>query len=360
MNEPPPPPGWRWRRALPTPLPGAALLRRWRSAVGCVTARSAPAAPAMVVLTLFAAVGVAVLDDYGVSYDEFRQREMAVVAADYVFGDGALPTGGHDRYYGVSFEAPLLLAERLAGLTDSRDVVLLRHLLTHLFFLTGGLFLLAAGAPAVRRPPAGPVRPAAVPAPSPAVRPLVLQQQGRSVPGDVHDRAVAGGARVPAGHGGGVRAVRRRRGRAGRPARDGAGAVRSGAGSAGAGPAAGAGRGRSPPRAGHRSRLRAGRRRRALRRRPLALEQPVRHRRRVGNAGPASVYRNLPLSGRGGALAVHSAPLRARLDGGHHAAGRPPAEPRRRRGRGPAGRLPPARRAAHTPGCASNGCCSPA
>ena len=113
---------------------------RWRSAVGFVTARSAPAAPAAIVLAVFAAVGVAVLDDYGVSYDEFRQREMAVVAADYVFGDGALISDHADRYYGVSFEAPLLLAERLPGLTDSRAVYLLRHLLTHLFFLTGGLF----------------------------------------------------------------------------------------------------------------------------------------------------------------------------------------------------------------------------
>ena len=122
---------------------------RWRSAVGFVTARSAPAAPVVVVLALFAAVGAAVLDDYGVSADESSQRMMAVVAADYVFGDGALIGDGpqtnlfnlhHNRYYGVSFEAPLLLAERLLGLTDSRAVFLLRRLLTHLFFLTGGFF----------------------------------------------------------------------------------------------------------------------------------------------------------------------------------------------------------------------------
>ena len=140
MNEPPPPPGWRWRRALLTPFPGAALLRRGRLAACFTTARSAPAAPAAIVLAVFAAVGVAVLDDYGVSYDEPQSRSNAVVAIDYVLGDGVLPVGGHDRYYGVSFEAPLLLAERLLGLTDSRAVYLLRHLLTHLFFLTGGLF----------------------------------------------------------------------------------------------------------------------------------------------------------------------------------------------------------------------------
>ena len=123
-------------------IPGST---RRRSAVGCVTARSAPAA---IVLALFAAVGVAVLDDYGVTADELTSHTYAVVAADYVFGDGVLIGDGavawymhdSDRYYGVSFEAPLLLAERLLGLTDSRAVHLLRRLLTHLFFLTGGLF----------------------------------------------------------------------------------------------------------------------------------------------------------------------------------------------------------------------------
>ncbi len=93
----------------------------------------------MIVLAVFAAVGVAVLDDYGVSVDEDEQRRMGQTAARYVLGDGALLTDA-DRYYGVSFEAPLLLAERLLGLADSRAVYLLRHLLTHLFFLTGGFF----------------------------------------------------------------------------------------------------------------------------------------------------------------------------------------------------------------------------
>ena len=119
------------------------LLRRWRSAADFVASRSAPAAPAVVVLATFAAVGATVLDDYGVSLDESLQRDMGVVAVDHVLSGGPL-TGpsnqGHNRYYGVSFEAPLVLAERLLGLTDSRAILLLRHLLTHLFFLAGGLF----------------------------------------------------------------------------------------------------------------------------------------------------------------------------------------------------------------------------
>ena len=121
--------GWRAARLC-------FLLPRWRSAAGFVTARNAPA---LVVLAVFAAVGVAVLDDYGVSVDEDEQRRIGQTAVDYVLGDGPLlPVP--ERYYGVSFEAPLLLAERLAGLTDSRAAHLLRHLATHLFFLAGGFF----------------------------------------------------------------------------------------------------------------------------------------------------------------------------------------------------------------------------
>ena len=44
------------------------------------------------------------------------------------------------RFYGIALELPLLLAERLLGLQDSRDIYLFRHLLTHLFFIVGGFF----------------------------------------------------------------------------------------------------------------------------------------------------------------------------------------------------------------------------
>ena len=40
----------------------------------------------------------------------------------------------------MAFEIPLLLAERILGIEDSRAAFLSRHLITHLFFLAGGLF----------------------------------------------------------------------------------------------------------------------------------------------------------------------------------------------------------------------------
>ncbi len=96
-------------------------------------------AQALALCALFAIAGVAVVDDYGVIWDEAIFREMAIGNFDYV------ATGDTDglyvrdyRYYGVAFEMPLLLAERALGLQDTRHMYLMRHLVTHLFFIAGG------------------------------------------------------------------------------------------------------------------------------------------------------------------------------------------------------------------------------
>ena len=113
-----------------------------------------PFAPAAVALVAFAAVGAVVLDDYGVAADADTQRLIGQAAVNYALpGAADLPADRmiadpdygpvlepYDRYYGVAFEAPLILVERLLGLADSRAVFLSRHLLTHLFFLAGGFF----------------------------------------------------------------------------------------------------------------------------------------------------------------------------------------------------------------------------
>ena len=105
---------------------------------------------AVAILVLFAAAGAAVVGDYGVSVDADKQRRIAAANLEYVLGrDDALSAHNlhrpHERYYGVAFEAPLLLAERALGLDDSRTAYLLRHGATHLFWLCGGFacFLLA-------------------------------------------------------------------------------------------------------------------------------------------------------------------------------------------------------------------------
>ena len=99
--------------------------------------------PLLAVCALFLLAGALVVDDYGVGLDETVQRRIGNVALDYLAGDGERALERllvpHNRYYGAAFEAPLALAERILGLEDSRTVHLGRHVLTHLFFLFGGI-----------------------------------------------------------------------------------------------------------------------------------------------------------------------------------------------------------------------------
>ena len=102
-------------------------------------------AQALAACALFAAVGVGVLDDYGLGVDEASSRGIVRANADYILGlyeydvgASSKPSYLHIIYYGLVIEMPLLLAERALGLQDSRDIYLMRHLLTHLFFIAGG------------------------------------------------------------------------------------------------------------------------------------------------------------------------------------------------------------------------------
>ena len=105
----------------------------------------APHWGALLALALFLVGGLAVLDDYGIAADETLQRQTAEATLGYLsngglddFLDGL--SHRHNKFYGMAFEAPLLLVERAFRLGDSRGVYLFRHLLIHLFFLTGGVF----------------------------------------------------------------------------------------------------------------------------------------------------------------------------------------------------------------------------
>ena len=106
----------------------------------------APHWGALLALTLFLVVGLAVLDDYGVSIDETTQRRIARANLDYLANGGIVRfltelRTDSDKFYGAALEAPMLLAERAFGLDDARGIHALRHLLTHLCYLTGGLFV---------------------------------------------------------------------------------------------------------------------------------------------------------------------------------------------------------------------------
>ena len=98
---------------------------------------------ALAVCLVAALAGFAALDDYGVSWDgavRGAQPRLGHLTLDYLTGGSDELFAFSDRDYGVAFELPLAAAERALGLEDRRSIYLLRHYLTHLFFIAGAFF----------------------------------------------------------------------------------------------------------------------------------------------------------------------------------------------------------------------------
>ena len=93
---------------------------------------------ALVACAALALVGGLVVDDYGSSADTVVQRQIAINTLAYMQSGNPDTLHNNERYYGPAFELVLLAGERLLGLQDSRRIHLLRHGLTHLFFLGAG------------------------------------------------------------------------------------------------------------------------------------------------------------------------------------------------------------------------------
>ena len=102
----------------------------------------APHWAALSALALLLVAGLAVLDDYGVTFDEGDQRLFATRSLAYLRGEDESFASAqyYVKLYGVALELPVLLAGGAFGLEGDRAVHILRHLITHLFFLTGGCF----------------------------------------------------------------------------------------------------------------------------------------------------------------------------------------------------------------------------
>jgi hypothetical protein len=104
-----------------------------------------------------ALLGLSIYRDYGISWDEATQRKTGMVtlshlwdhfAPAFIGGDHSLKIPGYqntplalyvDRDYGVAFETPVGMLERLFQFEDSRDGYMFRHLATFLV-CAGGVF----------------------------------------------------------------------------------------------------------------------------------------------------------------------------------------------------------------------------
>ena len=96
----------------------------------------------LLICALFLLAGLNLAGDYGIDPDTANQRQTAQGNLDYILGRAAAIESWnyHDRVYGIAFELPLLLAERIMGLEDYHQIHRLRLTLTHLFFILGAFF----------------------------------------------------------------------------------------------------------------------------------------------------------------------------------------------------------------------------
>ena len=111
-------------------------------------------------LAFFALVlaGLMIIGDYGVGFDEIVNRRNGEISFNYVkdlideyfkgsFNQDSLAVGGkvkelntyQDRDYGVVFDLPAFVIEKLFKIESSYDQYLLRHGLTYLIFLFGSV-----------------------------------------------------------------------------------------------------------------------------------------------------------------------------------------------------------------------------
>ncbi len=101
------------------------------------------------VFLIYLGIGCSIYTDYGISWDEPQSRMNGEVNLKYVsqhlapswsvgkFNNTPDLQQWVDRDYGVAFELPLYIIEKLAKPLDDRNAFLLRHLITFLFSALG-------------------------------------------------------------------------------------------------------------------------------------------------------------------------------------------------------------------------------
>ena len=95
----------------------------------------APYLPGIILFVVTLILGLAIYKDYGMGWDEPLQRDPALLSWNYaVNGDQTLFKTETDNH-GAGFELVLLFVEKSMKLTDTRDIYLMRHIFTHVFFL---------------------------------------------------------------------------------------------------------------------------------------------------------------------------------------------------------------------------------
>ncbi len=98
-----------------------------------------PYLPGLILFAIFLFIGFFTYQDYGICWDEVYQRAPGVLSYDYVFnGSQELFNTATDNH-GAGYELLLVIFEKMMNLTDSRDIYMMRHIVTNILFLTSAL-----------------------------------------------------------------------------------------------------------------------------------------------------------------------------------------------------------------------------
>lgn len=116
------------------------------------SSHNAKSAWVLLFFSVYLLIGLSTFDDYGLSTDEPYSRKNGLVTLKYLsekFAPNFAATDKElkkpirsladykDKDYGIVFETPVVLIERLMRYNDPRDIYLLRHLLTFLVCFLG-------------------------------------------------------------------------------------------------------------------------------------------------------------------------------------------------------------------------------
>ena len=94
-----------------------------------------PYIPGIFLFLVALVIGMLSYQEYGMSWDEPISRQVGNETYNYVFNHDPALKSLRERIYGTAFELPLIFIEKWGHISDSRDIYLMRHIATHIFFL---------------------------------------------------------------------------------------------------------------------------------------------------------------------------------------------------------------------------------
>lgn len=113
------------------------LFHKNRDGVIQLNLNSYKSAIIIIFFTAILLIGLAVYKDYGISWDEETNRNNGLLSYNYIIKKDQTLLTYRDRDYGVAFELPLIILERIFKPKEIRNIFYMRHLATFfLFFIS--------------------------------------------------------------------------------------------------------------------------------------------------------------------------------------------------------------------------------